>query len=407
MKAALNGTPALPVKVSSNGRYFVGQDGRPIFWLGTTQWQLLSANTPEQARTILKETRRHGFAFVQTMLLGVSHGTAPNVYGEKPWINDDPLTPNEAYFRNVDAVVKAARAENLVILLTMYHQGAREFITAANARAWAKWVSVRYKDWPNIIWTMTPQAKEEFVPVLRELAAGLRAGDGGRHLISAKPDPAPFSSSFIHAEPWLDFDSMQPWNATRLIYPMITHDYQLKPVKPVLMAEAAYESGPKTKYGFEATPLMIRRQAYYSCLAGAHHAYGYNDTWLVPANWESALDSPGARQMGILRKLFEARAEWWLLAPDQAVFADGGRTEGDFLHLAARHLAGKWAMLYLADRAEFTVDLGKLSGPSVSGFWCDPRSGEETPIEPLTNQGAKRFSTPEGWEDALLILETP
>ena len=32
--------PALPVKVSPNGRYFIGQDGKPLFWLGTTQWEL-------------------------------------------------------------------------------------------------------------------------------------------------------------------------------------------------------------------------------------------------------------------------------------------------------------------------------------------------------------------------------
>ena len=45
--------------------------------------------------------------------------------------------------------------------------------------------------------------------MLRELAAGLREGDGGHHLITFKPDPAPYSSSFIHGEKWLDFDSMQ------------------------------------------------------------------------------------------------------------------------------------------------------------------------------------------------------
>ena len=149
--------------------------------------------------------------FVQVMLLGVSDGTKPNACGEKPWINDNPLTPNEAYFRNVDAVVKAARAENLIILLTVYHQRMRKYVTAANARAWAKWVSARYRDAPNIVWTSKPEAKEEFIPVLRELAAGLREGDGGRHLISAKPDPSPFTSSFIHNEPWLDFNAMQTW----------------------------------------------------------------------------------------------------------------------------------------------------------------------------------------------------
>jgi hypothetical protein len=397
-------SPALPVKVSPNGRYFVGQDGKPIFWLGTTQWELFRGYTREEARTILAKTHSHGFSFVQVMLLGVSEGTKPNLYGEKPWLQDNPLTPNEAYFRNMDAAVQAARDENLVILMTIFHQRARQYITTANARAWAKWLAVRYRDAPNIVWTSTPEAKEEFVPVLRELAAGLREGDGGRHLISAKPDPSPFSTSFIHTEPWLDFNAMQTWNAVRLIYPMVTHDYQLKPVKPVLMAEGAYEAG--SEYGFEVTPLWVRRQAYYSYLAGAHHTYGHNDSWRILPTWKSALDSPGARQMGILRKLFEALPEWWLLVPDQSVFAAGGQTEGDILHLAARHQDGRWVMLYLADKAEFTVDLSKLSGAAVKGFWCNPQSGEKTAIEPLTNKGTKRFSTPEGWEDALLILET-
>jgi hypothetical protein len=31
---------ALRLKVSADGRYFVDQNGSPVFWLGTTQWQL-------------------------------------------------------------------------------------------------------------------------------------------------------------------------------------------------------------------------------------------------------------------------------------------------------------------------------------------------------------------------------
>ena len=66
---------------------------------------------------------------------------------------------------------------------------------------------------------------------------GLRDGDGGSHLITFKPDPAPYSSSFIHGESWLDYDSMQTWKSVELIYPMVTRDYNMQPVKPVLMAD--------------------------------------------------------------------------------------------------------------------------------------------------------------------------
>ncbi len=99
-------TTALPIKISENKRYFTDQQDRPVFWLGTTQWQLFRGYTLAEAKTILKKSRSHGFTFVQVMLLGVGDGTAPNVYGEKPWLDNNPLTPNDAYFKHVDSVLR-------------------------------------------------------------------------------------------------------------------------------------------------------------------------------------------------------------------------------------------------------------------------------------------------------------
>jgi len=395
--------PVYPVKVSENRRYFVDQNGDPVFWLGTTQWQIFREYTLDEVRTTLQRIKANGFAFVQAMLMGVGDGTQPNVYGEKPWINNDPLTPNEAYFRHVDAVIQAARKNNVVFSVTLYHQRYRKYITVKNARAWAKWLAQRYKHVPNIVWSMTPEARQEFVPVLRELAAGLKEGDGGYHIITFKPDPAPYSSSFIHEEAWLDFNSMQTWNSVQLIYPMVTKDYNLKPVKPVLMAEGAYEQG--SEYGFDVTPLWIRRQAYYSYLAGAHHTYGHNDSWRVLPTWKKALDAPGAVQMGILKKIFLARVEWWNLVPDQTIFASGGKTSGRVLNLSARHKDGKWVMVYLGSKSSFSTNMNKIASAKVNAFWIDPKTGDSVPIGKFSNSGIQSFSTPAEWEDALLILE--
>jgi hypothetical protein len=396
--------PVFPVRVSENRRYFIDQKNDPVFWLGTTQWQIFREYTLDEVRTTLEKIKSHGFVFVQAMLMGVGDGTKPNVYGQKPWINNNPLTPNEAYFKNVDSVINIARDNNVIISVTLYHQRYRKYITLKNARPWAKWLAQRYKDVPNIVWSMTPEAKQDFVPVLRELAAGLHEGDGGYHLITFKPDPAPYSSSFIHDEDWLDFNSMQTWNGVKLIYPMVTKDYNLKPVKPVLMAEGAYEAG--SEYGFDVTPLWIRRQAYYSYLAGAHHTYGHNDSWRVLPTWKKALDAPGARQMGVLKKIFSARKEWWYLVHDQSIFASGGQTGGDVLNLAARHKNGKWVMVYLGGKCSFSINMNKITaGNKVNAFWIDPKNGDSVPIESYPNTGVKSFSTPDGWEDALLILE--
>ena len=403
--SALAEQPAYPVKVSENKRYIVDQKDNPVFWLGTTQWQIFREYTLDEVRTILEKTSSNGFVFVQAMLMGVGDGSQPNVHGHKPWINNNPLTPNEAYFKNVDSVIGIARENNLILSVTLYHQRYRKYITIKNARAWAKWLAQRYKDVPNIVWSMTPEAKQEFVPILRQLAAGLHEGDGNYHLITFKPDPAPYSSSFIHDEDWLDFNSMQTWNSVHLIYPMVTKDYNLKPVKPVLMAEGAYEAG--SEYGFEVSPLWIRRQAYYSYLTGAHHTYGHNDSWRVLPTWKKALDAPGARQMGILKKILMARKEWWYLVPDQSIFTSGDKTSGRVLNLAARHKDGKWIMVYLGSKTSFSINMNKITTANkVNAFWIDPKTGDSVSIKNLANKKVESFSTPDGWEDAILILET-
>jgi hypothetical protein len=186
---------------------------------------------------------------------------------------------------------------------------------------------------------------------------------------------------------------------------MVTKDYNLKPTKPVLMAEGAYEHG--SEYGFDVTPLWIRRQAYYSYLGGAHHTYGHNDSWRVLPTWKQALDAPGAAQLTLLKKTFLDRKEWWHLVPDQSIFASGGNVSGKVLNLAARHKDGQWVMAYLGSKASFSINMNKVTvGDKAKAFWIDPKTGESMAIGKFSNTGVKSFSTPDDWEDAVLVLET-
>ena len=151
--------------------------------------------------------------------------------------------------------------------------------------------------------------------------------------------------------------------------------------------------------------MWIRRQAYYSYLAGAHHTYGHNDSWRVLPTWKQALDAPGAVQLGILKKIFLGRTEWWYLVPDQSIFATGGQTEGQILNLAARHKDGKWVMAYLGSKASFSIHMDKIAGAKVNARWIDPKTGNATAAGSFPNTGTQSFATPESWEDAILILE--
>ena len=391
-----------PIQVSDNGRYFVDQNGNPSFWLGDTQWELFRTFTLEEADMILENRKANGFSAIQIMITGVGDGTKPNLMGQKPWLNDDPATPNEDYFRNADSIIQSSCQKGQVLVLGVFHQLQVSHITTANARGYAKWIARRYKDMPNIIWTMYPKAEQGFVPVLRELAAGLQEGDDGAHIICVHPDPSPASSSFIHKEDWLSFNMIQTWARYDLIHEMVTNDYRETPTKPVIMAEGAYEGG--SEYGFPVTPLMVRKQAYWSYLAGGHHSYGHNDCWRVLPGWKAALDAPGAVQMGILEKLF-TDIQWWELVPDQSVFADK-RSGHENLNMAACSCCGNWAMAYLSSPGTVSINMSKITaGDVVSALWVDPKSGSQIEIGNYPNSGTQSFSAPDGWEDAVLLLK--
>ena len=126
-----------PIRISANRRYFVDPTGNPVFWLGTTQWQLFREFTLDEARLIIEKSKATGFDFIQVMLLGVGDGTQPNIHGEKPCHDDDSSVPNEAYFQNVDAVMEIARRNDVAISMTVFHQRYRKFITPEKARDWA------------------------------------------------------------------------------------------------------------------------------------------------------------------------------------------------------------------------------------------------------------------------------
>ena len=62
-------------------------------------------------------------------------------------------------------------------------------------------------------------------------------------------------------------------------------------------------------------------------------------------------------------------------------------------------------MVYLADRASFSVNMNQVAGGKASAAWIDPRTGDSTQAGTFPTTGTRDFSTPDGWEDALLLLD--
>lgn len=394
-----------PIRVSENGRYFVDERGKPFYFLADTQWELFRRFSLDEAKLILEDRKAKGFTVVMVMLTGVGPGTEPNLAGERPWLNQDPASPNPAYFAHVDAVLKVAQEQDLQLLIGIYHQTYGSRMTLTNARPWAAWVTSRYRDTPNILWTLYPKANEGSRPLIVRLADGIQEGDRGTHLVSIHPDPSPASSGFMHGEAWLSFNSIQVWRDLHLIYPMTLEDFNRSPRKPATMLEGVYEAGEE--YGFAITPLHVRREAYYTCLAGGFHGYGHNHSWRVRPAWRAALDDPGARQMTILKNVFTSLPEWWTMVPDQTVFDRGGNTQGEALNLGARSTTGQWLVCYLAGEPDFSINMsGISSGAQTSAAWINPSTGDRLSIGTFRASGTREFTRPADWADAVLIVRS-
>ncbi|MBT3266406.1 DUF4038 domain-containing protein [Candidatus Poribacteria bacterium] len=391
--------PNRGIRVSANGRYFESADGEPFFWLGDTQWQLARDFTLDEVDAIVRGRQRQGFNVLLVMLTGVGDGTRANVNGDAPWLADDPMTPNEAYFQHVDDALRVAQDAGMVVVLGVFHQLHVTRITTDNARRYARWVAERYGDNSNIVWSMYPRAADQFVPVTRELVAGLMSVSDER-LISVHPDPSPASSSFMPEAEWLACHMIQSWAYLDVLVEMVAADYALHPPRPVVMAEGAYEDPLTDEYRMAITPLMVRQQAYASCLAGGFHVYGHTDMWKRPANWEAALDAPGATQMRVLRDVL-CDLSWVDLVPDTGLLADG---PSHALDCAARAADGSWALVYVAEGGTVDVRSESLGASSLRATRIDPSTGERSDLGAHAGSGAVELNAGEPGSDGLLLL---
>jgi collagenase-like protein with putative collagen-binding domain/uncharacterized protein DUF4038 len=151
----------------------------------------------------------------------------------------------------------------------------------------------------------------------------------------------------------------------------------------------------------------VRRQVYYTCLAGGFHGYGHNHSWRVRPAWREALDDPGAQQMTILKNVFTGLPEWWTLIPDQTVFKRGGNIQGDALNVAARSTTGHWLVCYLAGEPNVSIDMSRITAPkAITAEWINPATGNRLPTEMFPPSDTRDFSRPAGWEDAVLVIRS-
>jgi hypothetical protein len=418
-------------RISSN-HHFLLKDGKPFYWLADTGWELLHRLNRYDTERYFKRRSEQGFTVIQTVVLAETDGLhTPNANGDLPLIQDDPLKPNEPYFRYLDTIIDLADQYhiNIALLPTWGDKVYRdrwgigpEIFTKENAAGYASWLAGRYKNKTNIIWILggdrNPRNQHD-VDIWSAMGRAIKRATDQKAVISFHPQPNETGSAeWFQLDDWLDFNMFQNGHCRNMsVYDKIQHDYNLVPAKPVLDGESLYEDHPVC---FNARDLGIssaydvRQYAYLDVFAGAFgNTYGCHDVWQMYSPrfrgvngahlfWQQAIELPGAIQMGYLRKLMESEN---LLdrIPDQSIIEENDLPASERIQ-ATR---GKdYAFIYTAEGKSITVLLWKLNIPKLSAQWFDPRTGKFLPDIKILSTGKQRFDPPDSGygKDWVLVL---
>ena len=283
---AVRATPApLPaVQVHADGHYLQTADGKPFFWLGDTAWELLHATTREECSYYLRTRARQGFTVIQTNVLAEMDGlNKPTPDGLRPFVDNDPGKPNEAYFDRVVQIVDEAAARGLYVALlpawgdkltAPWGAGPRIFSLdkLPVVRAYARYLGGKLKGRTNVVWMLggdrravlvatkpdawpQNQAKAtgfpidtDWRPIWREMAAGLAEGTGTTPVCLYHPCGGELTTSVMMPhESWLSINGMQSGHGGGHDVPVwdtVARDYGLTPAKPTLDLEPNYEDHP-------------------------------------------------------------------------------------------------------------------------------------------------------------------
>lgn len=429
---AASQTAQASIEVAEDSRHFQRPDGTPFFYLGDTAWALFHRLNREEADRYLADRAAKDFTVIQAVALSELNGLVePNAYGDLPLLNGDPATPNEAYFAHIDYVVRRANELGMVVGLLpswgrYWRDGDAQIFDPRNALEYGRFLGERYRD-SEVIWILGGDSNirsENERAIIDALARGLETGDGGRHLKTFHPRGPGLSSHQVRDAPWLDFYMNQSSHAAANLDTglYVENDFRLDPRRPVVDGEPRYEGIPVGFYNQGHDPRLrfddddARQAAWWAVLAGAAgHTYGNNNIWqmwqpgrepAIGANrpWYEALDDPGARQMGFLRRFMEANG-FHTLEPRQDLILDGPR-DGPGKIRAAADRGGSRIVVYTPRGEPFTLDLGTLSAGMHEQSWFDPRYGVSYRFRTEQSQGIQTFVPPSSGEgnDWVLLL---
>ncbi len=415
-----------PLRVGPTGRYLVDAYGRPFLIVGDSPQALIGDLSETAANRFFANRAAAGFNSVWINLLCDAYtgcrSDGRTYNGIAPFTTaDDVSTPNPAYFRRADAMIRLAADHHLAVFLDPIETGGWLDVLRQNGVAkdyrFGRYLGARYRAFSNVVWLngndfQTWKNADDDALAL-SVARGIRAADPDALQTVELNYPASTSLSDPRWRTVVGLDLVYTYGPT---YVEVRRAFTAGAHTPVFLGEASYEGEH-----YYSSPETLRRQEYWSILSGSSgQFYGNHYTWQFLNGWTQHLDTVGSRQLTFVADLFSRRS-WYDLVPDfhhHLVVAGYGRytrsgtaNDSDYATAAATP-DGRLAIAYLPTDRAVTVDMARMAGPRVRAQFYDPTDGRYEPAAGslLSPHGVHVFRAPgenaAGDSDWILLLST-
>ena len=338
------------IKVKKDGKmaghFFEYTDGKPVLWIGDTWWNWTDRRIHmDSFKQLVDDRAAKGFNIGQLFVPG--NGWGP----ESSLLDDTYSILDTEHAAKVEEMIRYANSKGITIWIHGWwsRPDMNSTIGAEKIQRWWRYLVHRFGAY-NVIWVLAGEYNMNnyggfSLDFWKDLGKLVKNEDPYERIISVHNTP-PFweggadapqwsTGTVLNQEAWLDYNQCQVGHgkfANEMIPSVISEDYNLVPIKPVVVTEPWYEF-------IEGNPLAIdiRFAAWSAILSGAAgHTYGGGHVWLAdvpeaPSNEKSwnlekgftrtTYDYEGAQSMKHLSAFFK-NVKWWNMSPHPEMVAE-------------------------------------------------------------------------------------
>lgn len=430
-------TGVLPLRVSSARRVLVDPSERPVFYLADTAWALFYSMTPAEQTEYFTLRAGQRFKAIHAILV-LGDLNRPDLAGRSSLVVQQPeevgierwrpLTPNEAFFDEVEATIERASQVGLILGLlpiwaASHANGERPLLDEAAAQSYGCFLGRRFRE-HVVIWVLggdylVVDTERDRTELWRTMARSIREC-GGEQLMTFHPITARSSSLWFHHDDWLAFNMIQSGHTRDRIPPtgvdLIRNDYALIPAKPTIDGESVYE-GIANRLDPDANDILtdrdVRAAAWRSVLSGAFgYVYGANglmqgvrdrsERWAArhrAPTWPEALAFPGGGQLAVLARLFDD------IGPFEPAPAHLARAvePGVASPVAGFGKGGSLLVVYARKGDTFMIPRATCNSSTGRATWLDPRTGRRLDALGHESTDAVAFDPPDKQDWTLVV----